>query len=371
MKVISWRINYCKHLVILLLTGLFCCQLSAEALSQKDEKLLSIIEEAADYSLVKPSHALTILEANSALLKGASEYYKYRYFAIAFWSSASLYDAKRASYFIEKMLETRDFDNSERLFSGLMSSLSVWYRGNQDYQSAIDAAHCAIRFAESEVSLNNSLLPLGLTYFMTDKYDDAINIFKTTVTLSAKYRHVQIQSAALNNLGIVQVFTRDYKKAESHFRAALKINEKLARANGTAVNLANLVLVFYLQGDWQSVYRVLSRTSRAIQSLHNSDLEHYLFWLTSAFKIKAESNQEINAHKLVESYQQVKEPAVLKLIELIADDMKITLPTPVSSRQGRNLNFATTFPTCLTEDNKELVSDKLKAATANIEKTAK
>lgn len=368
MRVTRWRINYCKHLAILLLTGLFCCQLSAAPLSQKDEKLLSIIEEAADYSLVRPSHALKVLEANSALLKGATEYYKYRYFAIAFWSSASLYDAKRASYFIEKMLETRDFDNSERLFSGLMSSLSVWYRGNQDYQSAIDASYCAIGFSESEISLNNSLLPLGLTYFMTDKYGDAINIFKTSITLSEKHRNLQIQSAALNNLGIVRVFTRDYKEAESHFRAALKINEKLARANGTAVNLANLVLVFYLQGDWQSVYRVLNRASRAIQSLHNSDLEHYLFWLTSAFKSKAESNQEINVYKLVESYQQVEEPAVLKLIELIADDMGITLPTPVSSRQERNLDFSTTFPACLTEDNKELVSDKLKAVTTNIEK---
>lgn len=335
-----------KFLIALLLVGLFCFSVSAASLSSHDKKLAEVIKEAGDYSMVKPKHSLKVLEDNRALLAQASEHYQYYYYRAAFWAAVSLHDAEKVSYFVDMILKVSNFSKSEQFFSATMNSLSLWYRVNQNYRSSILASHCSVKFAKTEQDLNNSMIPLGLAHLMMANYTKAHNIFDLNLELSQKLQDTSGISTAHNNLGVLHVFTQEYEVAEQHFRDALKLNEQMARVNGTTANLANLLLVFYLQQDWQSFYRLVHRANRASESLNHEDLKHYLFWIESAFKIKAEGNKQVNIELLVQRYQMVKEPSVIKFIALIAEDLKIALPESSQPIINSKLNFAKAFPTC-------------------------
>lgn len=352
MKAIVTKSKRYQYLALLSIGILFCCRLSAKATSN-NEQLLHIIEEAIDYSLVKPSHALTLLETNKALLENASRAEQYRYFETGFWASVSLYDSKRVSYFVEKMFETRNLADTEPLLSGLLRSLAFYYRLQQDHQSSINAAVCAIELSQTQHTLNRSIIPLGLTYFVAGEHQQAIRTFDISLALSEKQQNQKGVSAAKNNLAIAHIFTGEYQIAEAYLRDALRINEKMARANGTAINLANLLLVYYLQQDWQGVSRLLNRATRASKLLHNNDLEQYVFWLKSAFKFKTETNTKLDKTQLVKRYQQIKEPTVLKLLTLVAAQLEISLPNTAYITTAKKLDFAQAFPSCESRQNQD------------------
>ncbi len=350
------RIKVC---LTLLITSLFCCHLVAKETTQADQKLLSIIEEAKDFSMVKPMHSVELLEANKALLEQASEYYQFLYYKAGFWSSVYLYDSERIFHFARSMANTQDFPDSKRYFHEVLNSMSLWYRVNQDYQSSIAAGRCAIEFSRDELEINRNSVSAGLTYLLLDNYAEAQRIFEMNIELSKKADNEIGLAAAQNNLGLLNVYAGDYKKAETHFRVALKLNEEMARAKGTALNLVNLLFAFYMQQDWDNFYRLANRAERASLSLSNKDIKQYVFWVDTAFIIKTQGQKAIYIDALLASYNKVEEPTVLKLINLLAETLEIELPAK-QPKIAKTIDFALAFPICqVTTDPKLLVSKQI------------
>lgn len=328
-----------------LVVGLFCCHISAQEISITDQRLKQATEEAYDYSLVKPKQSLEILKANEGLLVGASDYYKFLYYRAGFWTAVYLYDLERISYFAQAMVETRNFPDSELVFHEVMNSLSLWYRVNQDYQSSLAAGRCSLEYAQTEKSLNRNSVSAGLSYLLLDDYAEARQIFAVNETTAIRLNNLIGIAAAKNNIGLLDLFINDYKAAEDKFRQALKINEEMNRAKGTALNLVNLLLSFYLQQDWDNFQRVLGRANRASMLLDNEDIKQYLFWLKTAYEIKQNNAKAKYEQALINSYKKVTEPSVLKLITVISDSLAINLP-PQNAIEEKKLDFWQTFPVC-------------------------
>lgn len=349
-------LNKVKGLALLLFTLFTSNELGSTLLSEQDKKLLVVIEEATDYSLVKPQQALTILNANKHLLLNASKHYRYLYFKTGFWAAIYLYDSEKIFYYLEHMFNNREFAGNEQYWSELTYSFSLWYGINQQYDTAVLAGLCAIKFSDNDQAMRRSTVALGLTYLLTDSYAEAKQVFKINLTLSEKANNPRYISSASNNLGLLYIFTEQYELAEQYLRTALKLNESMARANGTALNLANLLMVFYLQRDWQSVNRLTNRAVRATKSLNNEDLKHYVFWINAAAKLQTKQTGSLETPALIERYQQVQDPTILKLIGLIAEQLKIKLPVITASSLGRHIDFAKHFPTCNSSSLNEVLA---------------
>lgn len=330
----------------LFLVALSCCKTLAHPLTNTDQKLHSIIEEARDYSLVKPAYSLAILESNHDLVTNASEYNRFMYYRTGFWVAVHLYDVDKISSFAHAMLQNRTFSGSKHHFHQLLNSMSLWFRVNQNYAASIAAGRCAIKFSENEVNaIHNSVSP-ALTLLLQGKYLEAQRIFEMNVLMNKKSENKIGLAAAKNNLGLLHVFNGNYVKANTNFRAALKLNEEMARATGTALNLVNLLLVFYLQQDWDNFYRLSARANRASKTLKNEDLKQYVLWVNSAFKIKTQGNKANYKGALIASYNKVKEPTVLKIMTMLAQNLEITLPQKIQVASTKNIDFLQVFPLC-------------------------
>ena len=343
----------------LFLIALSCSKTSAQAPSSVDQELLSIIEEARDYSLVKPAHSLALLESNQALVANASEYNRFIYYRTGFWVSVHLYDVNRISYYAHAMLQNRRFSGSKRHFHEVLNSMSLWFRVNQNYSASIAAGRCAIKFSESEVDANRNSVSPALTLLLQDQYLEAQRIFEMNVLMNEKSENKIGLAAAKNNLGLLHVFNGNYIDADANFRAALKLNEEMARATGTALNLANLLLVFYLQQDWDNFYRLSARANRASKTLENEDLKQYILWINSAFKIKTQGNKANYKNALIASYNQVKEPTVLKIMALLAQNLEITLPQTTQLTTAKSIDFLQVFPVCQSASKSTIQISKL------------
>lgn len=319
---------------------------STSAASNAERRIVEVIAEASDYNLVKPKHSLATLEANQNLVKQASGFHRYMFFKTGFSAAVYMYDSAKVFYYLEKMLESYQFPNNEPYFSELMYSFSIWYGINQQYVLATTAGICAMDSANSNKELSRSSIALGLTYLMTDNYPEAKQVLELNLKISKKEQNLKLVSAANNNLALLHIFTGQYALAEQHLRTALSLNEKMARANGTALNLTNLLLVYYLQNDWQTFSRLINRTIRKTDSLDNQDLKHYIAWLNSAFKIKTNQGKGFEVNGLLEHYEKVVDPMIIKLISVIASDLQIRLPKYQAAYYGDIVNFAERFAVC-------------------------
>lgn len=325
---------------------------SAQDQAPSNKKLISAIKEAWDYNTVKPKRALEILEENKALLTQAPELHKFLYFKTGFWASVYLYDLKQTSYFADAMFHTKDFPKRKLALSGLLNSLSIWYRRNQQYPLSIEASYCAVAMAKSELSLTRITMTAGISYMLLDDMNNARSIFLAGLNLSERLGTTSAVTALKNNLGILSVLQSEYSEAEEYFRSALKVNQEIDRANSTTLNLVNLLLVFYLQQDWDNFNRLHNRANRATKLLESEDLKHYFFWLSTAYAVKTEKRLEsYQQEALRKSYQQINEPSILKLLRLIATDLNISLPTTSNTKPVKALDFATLFPMCLEYKN--------------------
>lgn len=334
----------CKYFAALLLVIFACSQ--ACATDTSTQNINSVIAEATDYNLVKPKYALATLESHKSLLKEASMFQRYMYFKTAFTASVYLYDSRNVFYYLQQMLANYQFPNNEPYFSDLMYSFSIWYGINQQYVSATRAGMCAMDFARSDQERIRSSIALGLTYLMTSNYPAAKHVLELNLEISGKDNNPKLVSAANNNLALFYIFTGQYHLAEQHLRIALSLNEKLARANGTALNLSNLLLVYYLQQDWQTFSRLINRAKRATDSLNNLDLKHYVAWLNSSFKIKTKQSMSFEHNVLLEHYAQVREPMIIKLIGVLANDLEIDLPVNHANQFGEVVDFDHQFSIC-------------------------
>lgn len=357
--------SYIKAGFTFLALSLVCCRLNAQDISDVDLQLQLATQEATDYFQVKPSRSMAIIEANKLLLPHATDYYKFQYYRIGFWTAVHLYDNNKISHFAHAMAKASNFPQSKRYFHEMVNSLSLWYRVNQNYPASLTAGRCAIALAQTEQDISRNSVSAGLTYFLLNDFDKAKTVFELNARISEKTNNLIGLAAAENNLGLLHVFTHDFHVAEHYFRSALKINEEMARAKGTALNLVNLLLAFYIQEDWDNFYRLSSRANRSSQSLDNADIKQYFFWLKSAFAIKMNLPHAPQPIVLVNSYLSIKEPTVLKLIELLANTVDIELPARPAEVITTGLNVESTFPICKAVDNKalslaDLIDERLK-----------
>lgn len=341
----------CRKLLKGLITLLFTCfcslWVSAEPSASDKPKLEQVIEEAWDYIQVKPQFSLSLLAQHSSSLKQAPEYYKFLYYRVGFWASAYLYDTEKTAYFATAMAQTKPFPEREQHLSELLYSLSTWYRRSQQYAQSIDVGRCAISQAKTAPALMRVAISTGNALMLRGEYKEAEQVFNIGLKISEEQRLRISNSVIRNSLAVMHLLDNNNDKAKLHLLAALKVNEALARANGTAINLINLMLVFYHQQDWISFERILNRANRASKSLASEDINHYFFWLKTAYEIQTQQPMTpYQATELLERHSKIREPSILLLLAPIVNDLKLNVTANSSPVQAVTIDFKRLFPMC-------------------------
>lgn len=348
LKLLSLKFVILLRLLVLSVI-LFSFSSFAALNSSNNVKLIDDIKEAWDYSLVKPKLSLKILKENEAKLQEASELHKFLYYKTGFWASTYIYDNEQSFHFAKAMLATNDFPNKPRFLSSLINSLAIYFRRVQNYSSSLAASRCTIVYAQTELSLSRVTMSSGISYMLLNDYEKAERLFKTGFEIADRLENQRAMSVLMNNLGVLFLLQGQYQQAEKYFLSSLKINEKAARANGTALNLINLLAVYYLSEDWQNFHRPLDRAKRASNALASEDLKHYFFWLQTAFEIKTQRPiEQYQTLALLERYNKITEPSILKLLVPIAKTLNLELPARKTQTASLSIDLESVFPKCAT-----------------------
>ncbi len=120
---------------------------------------------------------------------------------------------------------------------------------------------------------------VGFTYRHQARYRDALDRFRTTLSL---YRHLGDQTrvaAALTDIGIVYDDQGQHDKALGHFREALEVNRELGSREGIARNLNSSGIIQWRQGRYEAaiarfqeslqIYRDLGERASVASLLNN------------------------------------------------------------------------------------------------------
>jgi tetratricopeptide (TPR) repeat protein/serine phosphatase RsbU (regulator of sigma subunit) len=92
---------------------------------------------------------------------------------------------------------------------------------------------------------------IGFTYYLMNKYDEAIIYLENAITLRKKLKDDKGLSNALNRLGNVYQLKNNYEKALELYREALTISEQIDDKKEIARTLTNLGSIYRIQGAFE------------------------------------------------------------------------------------------------------------------------
>ena len=130
-----------------------------------------------------------------------------------------------------------------------------------NYRDALIYTQKAIDFSKSAKDVSaqaNASLSLATLYVEIEKYDDAIEILRGTITLFSQLNPSSQQAYAYYTLGLCYMEKSDFTKAESNFDKAQRIYEAVKLPD--AIELLNLQkgILYKAQGESDKAYAIFS-----------------------------------------------------------------------------------------------------------------
>ncbi|WP_419147105.1 hypothetical protein [Pseudoalteromonas 'SMAR'] len=310
------------RLILLLISPLTAAQPSA-----------SFIDEADAYLNVKPRHSLDIIQQHQGKVSALSLPEQFRYYRTGFWASAYVYDHQQVAEYARALASMVQFEAYNSSLSEVLAATSVWFRRNQGYLSAMAAAQCAVRHADNSTDIARVAGTAGITLLLKDDVEGAERVFQLGMEIGNHLDNDVMRSVFTNNLGLIALQREHYDTALEQFRGALLINERDARITGTAINLTNMLLVAYLQQNWDLFKRLDQRAARNTARLDSKDLLGYYQWLHTAYSVRQlQQVPQSVEDKLMRIYHDIGEPTVLQQLGILAKRMDIIIPSHTKAK---------------------------------------
>jgi len=97
--------------------------------------------------------------------------------------------------------------------------------------------------------------------------DDALKVYDCCMRIDRLFEHREMESAVLNNMGIVYLRQGDWDRALEMYGKSLEIRERLGDHHGMAQTLGNIGNVYRVKGDWDGALEMYGKSLETFERL--------------------------------------------------------------------------------------------------------
>ncbi len=203
---------------------------------------------------------------------------------------------------ISEAMKTADETEKARL---MLVEGNVLYRKG-DYEGSRESLSSAMRileFADESRALANALRAVGNIHFSRGEYPEALSCYEKAYKTDES--DLSGRAMSLNNMGVVNVRTGDYRKAAEYFTEALKIREKIGDRWGVAMSLNNIGLIHLERGEYADA---IARFEKAMNMRERiGDIDGMAASMNTMAMAYAETGDIGKAMELYERASSIKE----------------------------------------------------------------
>lgn len=143
----------------------------------------------------------------------------------------------------------------------LLLNLGLAYYETSQYENALKNFSAANKLTSKMSSANESegkalvWTNIGIVYSAKGRYNDSLKYFKKALRIFRKMGNRELEAAALSNIGRAYHALGDLKKAMAYVRLALKIFRGIGKREGEAKTLGNIAIIYSSMGEWNRSMR--------------------------------------------------------------------------------------------------------------------
>lgn len=275
---------------------------SARAETSSNSKLLSILDEAEDYILVKPSRTIELL-TNFSDISSLSNKNIIKWHITVIRASVSTNNLNKLKDAINKVIKFSEDPYFQERLNTILSGIGIWFRKSGDFEAAKQCFKCALAQTIEDKIRVKLLINLGLVYRHVGDKSQAHYIYTEAQTLAKKLKYKTMLATTENNLGVIALEQNNLSLAERHFRKALSTYQALSKRSGIIISSINLLTTFYLQNEEINYHRLFSSVSRQTNTFPDKTKKAYLYVVNTAFNAKFVNKEApINSKKLHKAF---------------------------------------------------------------------
>ena len=169
---------------------------------------------------------------------------------------------------VEKKVETTNTKAYE-----LYLKAKHTYERRTDTNDTEKARKFLLQAIELDDTLIAAKLLLGSSYLDTGYKDEAMNIYTTALEQAEKLADKIGMGGALNNIGTVHKYKRNYEKALEYYDRALKIQEEISNKAEIGAILNNIGIINQSKGDYD---KALEYYDRALMILEETEHKRWM-----------------------------------------------------------------------------------------------
>ena len=171
---------------------------------------------------------------------------------------AILQNIQKSSEIMDSVYGMTEKLGDNRLLSMSMIEQSLILSHKGKYDESIALLHNAIKILsnlELQYKTSLCLLNIGKNYFMSGRFDQAINFYEQALENSAKiqdrYERDKIRAKIFGDLGIANDYAGNFEKALDYYNKQLKLTEDLNLKIDKAGAVGNIGIVYHMTGNLQ------------------------------------------------------------------------------------------------------------------------
>ncbi len=163
------------------------------------------------------------------------------------------------------------------LFFVFIISIGAFKTALGQPQNLIDSLQTIIKTSANDTNKVDNLNLIGWEYFIKGNYKDALLYSNEALDLAQKIvmpggigGFKKGKGAALNDLGLIYMYTGNYPKALDHFLKSLKIAEELSNKRGMTFVLNNIGVIYKEQSETEKALRYFIKALKINEDAGNN-----------------------------------------------------------------------------------------------------
>jgi hypothetical protein len=312
----SLRISY------FILVALFSCALGAQSYYDYVRQQLA---EAEAYLTVDPAQSLKLLDAIGPLSQPVDE--ALRWHILQMRAAVPTAQLERMLTSLDVVFRYHNHPAFAKHLTSINSAAAIWLRRHNYLHEAIVSLQCAEKYAVGTSQKLTLLNSMGLVNRQLDDNTTAKQQFNQALELATATKNNRVIAMVQNNLGLLALEQGELGSAVQHLRAALTHYQTISLRSGQISAGLNLLLVYILQKDEQSIQRLYSPTATLTTAFPNEAKQALLLWLQAAQQqLQGQPLSGEQKQALQQAYRQIDDPKTqLLLHKHLASALKIEI----------------------------------------------
>lgn len=207
---------------------------------------------------------------------------------------------------LREIINSRNVSDQDKLqaYKNLCTSLQ-----NTDFEQCRKVCYEGIEFAKSvqnHIFENSFNTTIGTTWFYAGDYDSAAVYWVKALKISENVHDTTRIMSSLNNLGVLNTFTKDYKKSLEYYVRSLHFKKIVGTPEAIAITEMNIGINYHYMGNLDSALALFTKVIPIISASENKRAKALLYNnLGSVYTGLEEYEKALNYYSFTEEFEDL------------------------------------------------------------------